>query len=484
MTCHTPVKGSSRAPLLFVPNSSTHDSSSPYLRDKLAAYYTLGCKLNFSETSTIAGDLEKYGVTRVEEGNPADICIINTCTVTSVADRKARTLIHRVVRENPGAAVVVTGCYAQLCGDQILSIPGVSMVVGAGRKSEIVAHLLAFFSPDKQILSEAPKPLYLAQREHMHIFEEGCSRDDRTRHFLKVQDGCNYACSYCTIPKARGKSRNGSIESLVKQAHRVAEDGGKEIVLTGVNIGDFGRTTKETLTNLVRALDKVEGIERYRISSLEPDLISDELIDVVAEAERFMPHWHIPLQSGNDQVLKLMRRQYRTPLFAERLERITKVMPEAFIGIDVIVGMRGETDELFEESRCFLTDMPFTRLHIFPYSERAETDALKIAPIISPAMKKIRAKTLLELSNKKIAAFFERFRGQERPVLWERSENNGHMCGFTDNYIRLVAPYNTTLAGIIAPAIVGIQETGEEYCSATPVIRELFLVQGHHDKQQ
>ncbi len=433
------------------------------LRGKRASYYTLGCKLNFSETSTLSGDLEQEGVFRAQENEIADICIINTCTVTSVADKKARSLIRKVVRENKGAAVVVTGCYAQLAGEQVLAIPGVSMVVGAGRKSEIVEHLKDFFSG--QMLVKSPKPVYLADRSHMHIFEDGCSLDDRTRHFLKVQDGCNYACSYCTIPKARGRSRNGSIESLVKKAHEVADNGGREIVLTGVNIGDFGKSTKESLIDLVIALDKVEGIDRYRISSLEPDLISDDLIHAVAESHRFMPHWHIPLQSGSDEILKLMRRQYRRSLFLDRVEKIKVLTPEAFIGVDVIVGMRGETDNLFEESERFIAETPFTRLHIFPYSEREGTDALGIRPIVSPAMKKIRSKRLQQISNKHLSAFYSQFIGQKLCVLWEKSDNNGFMCGFTENYIRVVAPYNETLAGNITTVIIGPQEPGTEHCT-------------------
>lgn len=433
---------------------------------KKAAYYTLGCKLNFSETSTLAGELEQLGVLHVAEGTEADICIINTCTVTSVADKKARTLIRQVVRNNPGAVVVVTGCYAQLAGAKLLQIPGVSMVVGAGRKSEIVTHILEYFNPlQNPSTTNTNKPLYLSDRQHMHIFEEGCSKDDRTRHFLKVQDGCNCACSYCTIPKARGRSRNGTIESMVRQAKRVASEGGKEIVLTGVNIGDFGRSTGEKFIDLVKALDKVPGIERYRISSLEPDLISDELIDTVAASEKFMPHWHIPLQSGSNEVLRLMRRRYQKELFADRLLRINQIMPDAFVGLDVIVGMRGETDDFFTDSFKFISDMPFTRLHIFPYSEREGTPALSIPHIVPPAKKRIRANMLKDISNRNIAQFFARFKGTQRPVLWERSNNGGYMGGFTDNYIRLIAPYNADIVEQIHPATIGLQQPGEEYCN-------------------
>lgn len=436
------------------------------LRGKKAAYFTLGCKLNFSETSTIASDLEVYGVSRCLNGKGADICIINTCTVTSVADKKARSLIHKVVKDNPGAAIVVTGCYAQLYGELILKIAGVSMVVGAGRKSEIVSHLCNYFLSDRDndpSTSEI-KNLFISDKKRMHIFEEGCSKDDRTRHFLKVQDGCNYTCSYCTIPKARGFSRNGSIKSLVEKAQKVAEEGGKEIVLTGVNIGDFGRTTKEKLSDLIKALDVVEGIERYRISSLEPDLISDELIEIIATSQKFMPHWHIPLQCGSDNVLKLMRRNYRTKLFAERLSYIKTLMPDSFIGLDIIVGMRGETESFFQESLTFLKQQPFTRLHVFPYSERSGTDALKITPIIPPATKKIRSKIMQDLSMEHLSHFFAQNRGQRRFVLWEKTEKKGHMSGYTDNYIKVIAPYDDMLAGNISEAIIERQVPGEEYC--------------------
>lgn len=442
------------------------------LKGKKAVYYTLGCKLNFSETSTLSGELEALGVTAPREGETADICIINTCTVTSVADKKARAMIRQMARQNPSATILVTGCYAQLAGEELMKIPEVSLVVGAGRKSEIVHHLIDFFDPNRENKEKESRPVFLSEREHMHIFEAGCSKDDRTRHFLKVQDGCNCACTFCTIPKARGKSRNGSIASLVEQAEKVVAEGGKEIVLTGVNIGDFGRTTKESLVDLVKALDRVAGIERYRISSLEPDLITDELIDVVASSEHFMPHWHIPLQSGSDEMLRLMRRQYRTKLFRERIERIMSVMPDSFIGLDLIVGMRGETDTLFEESYNFLKDMPFTRLHIFPYSEREGTDALKIPTIVSPAMKRIRAKKMKNLSDEHITSFMKRYQDTERFVLWERSENNGFMGGFTDNYIRVMAPYNELYTETILPATIGEIEQGEEYCYAKSILDE------------
>lgn len=432
------------------------------LKGKTALFFTLGCKLNFAETSTIAQELQSIGVEKAPDGDPADICIINTCSVTSVADRKGRTLIHRVIREHPNAVVVVVGCYAQLKGDEIVKIPGVDLVLGAGRKSEVVGKIAEYFAQEGDL---SRQHLFSATREHLHRFEEGCSSDDRTRHFLKVQDGCNYACSYCTIPKARGVSRNGSIASLVASAQRVAQEGGREIVLTGVNIGDFGRSTGERFIDLVKALDQVEGIERYRISSLEPDLLSDELIDFVASSRSFMPHWHLPLQSGSDTILRLMRRRYPTALFSNRLQRIKETMPDAFIGVDVIVGMRGETDALFQETFDFLSQQPFTQLHVFSYSERSGTDALKINHIVASQDKKIRNQRLQDLSQEHLSNFYKDFHGSVRPVLWERSEVDGMMLGFTDNYIRVAHPYQETLAGSITSTCIGVQENNDKgYC--------------------
>ena len=436
------------------------------LQGKTALFFTLGCKLNFAETSTIGRQLRELGVVLATEGTSADICIINTCSVTSAADRKDRTLIHRVVRENPHAAVVVMGCYAQLKGEEILNIPGVNIVVGAGRKSEVVEHLITFFSGEG--VTPTNKHHYAGERIHLHRFEEGCSSDDRTRHFLKVQDGCNYGCTYCTIPKARGVSRNGSIASLVAQAERVAQGGGKEIVLTGVNIGDFGRSTGERFVDLVRALDQVDGIERYRISSLEPDLLSDELLEVVAQSRSFMPHWHLPLQSGSDAVLALMKRRYRTRLFSDRLARIKEMMPAAFIGVDVIVGMRGETPEFFEESLAYLEGQPVTQLHVFSYSERSGTPALSIPLVVSPEEKKERSKALIDLSNRKLSSFYKEHEGEKRPVLWEHSCVDGKMYGFTDNYIRLEHEFcpDIALSGAITQATIGTEkEPGVALCT-------------------
>ena len=408
-------------------------------QDKTAVYYTLGCKLNFSETSTIGQMLRQAGVRTARKGEQADLCIINTCSVTEVADKKCRQAIHRLVKQHPGAFVVVTGCYAQLKPETVAAIPGVDVVLGAEQKGELLSYLgqlekrtqggEAFTSKLKDIRSFAPS----------------CSRGDRTRFFLKVQDGCDYYCSYCTIPLARGRSRNGSIASMVEQARQVAAQGGKEIVITGVNIGDFGKSTGETFLDLIRALDEVEGISRYRISSIEPNLLTDEIIAFVAQSKRFMPHFHIPLQSGSDAVLKLMRRRYDTALFAHRIAEIRRLMPQAFIGVDVIVGTRGETAIYFEESYRFLAQMEVTQLHVFSYSARPGTQALKIEHIVSPQEKHERSQRLLQLSEEKLQSFYQRHQGQELPVLLERSKPGAPMHGFTPNYIRVEVPRNEAL---------------------------------------
>lgn len=407
-------------------------------QDKKAVYYTLGCKLNFSETSTIGKLLTEAGVRTARKGEQADICVVNTCSVTEVADKKCRQAIHRLVKQHPGAFVVVTGCYAQLKPETVAAIDGVDVVLGAEQKGDLLNYLgnlqkheagQAFTSPLKEIRSFAPS----------------CSRGDRTRFFLKVQDGCDYFCSYCTIPFARGRSRNGSVASLVEQARQAAAEGGKEIVLTGVNIGDFGKTTGETFFDLVKALDEVEGIERYRISSIEPNLLTDEILEFVAQSKRFMPHFHIPLQSGCDEVLKLMRRRYDTALFASKVKRIKQLMPHAFIGVDVIVGTRGETPEYFEQARNFIQSLDVTQLHVFSYSERPGTQALKIDYVVSPDEKHRRSQQLLDISDEKTKAFYQRHIGQTMPVLLERSKPGTPMHGFTPNYIRVEVPHNNAL---------------------------------------
>ena len=402
---------------------------------KSAAYFTLGCKLNFSETSTFGKMLQELGVHTVQRGEQADICLINTCSVTEVADHKCRQAIHRMVRNHPNAFVVVTGCYAQLEAEEVSKIEGVDLVLGSDEKARLIQYLSEAWT------EKEPEQRFFRQKtKDIRSFAPSCSRGNRTRYFLKVQDGCDYFCTYCTIPYARGFSRNPTIESLVKHAEETALEGGKEIVLTGVNIGDFGKTTGEKFIDLVKALDQVEGIRRYRISSLEPDLLTDELIAYCAESRAFMPHFHIPLQSGSDTVLKLMHRHYDAQLFADKIHRIKELMPDAFIGVDVMVGCRGETPECFEETYRFLEDLDVTQLHVFPYSERPGTSALSIPYVVSGKDKKLRSKRLLELSDRKTEAFYRRYIGQEAEVLFEKAPRGRAMHGFTRNYIRVELP--------------------------------------------
>ena len=423
-------------PILYMIDTSA-------FQGKKAAYFTLGCKLNFSETSTFGKMLQDLGVTTAQKGEKADICLINTCSVTEVADKKCRQAIHRLVRENPGAFVVVTGCYAQLEADEVAQIEGVSLVLGSNEKANLVQFLsdawtgnpTPSLSPERG--GEYKARFYRQKTKDIKSFASSCSRGNRTRYFLKVQDGCDYFCTYCTIPYARGFSRNPTIASLVVQAEEAAREGGKEIVLTGVNIGDFGKTTGEKFIDLVKALDGVEAISRYRISSLEPDLATDELIEYCAKSRAFMPHFHIPLQSGSNTVLKLMHRHYDRELFADKIHKIKELMPDAFIGVDVMVGCRGETPECFEETYDFLDGLDVTQLHVFPYSERPGTSALSIPYVVSEKDKKLRVKRLLELSDKKTQAFYERHIGQEAEVLFEKATRGRAMHGFTKNYIRV-----------------------------------------------
>ena len=412
------------------------DSSA--FQGKKATYYTLGCKLNFSETSTFGKMLSDMGVVTAAKGEDADICLINTCSVTDVADHKCRQAIHRMVRENPGAFIIVTGCYAQLESERVSKIPGVDLVLGSNEKANLIQYLNDAFID--RTSGTAQHKYYSVRTKDIKTFQASCSRGNRTRYFLKVQDGCNYFCTYCTIPYARGFSRNPSIASLVAQAEEAAAEGGKEIVLTGVNIGHFGETTHEKFIDLVKALDKVEGIKRFRISSLEPDLIDDDLIAFCAESRAFMPHFHIPLQSGSDAVLKLMHRRYDTALFAHKIELIKKLMPDAFIGVDVMVGSRGEKPEYFEDCYQFLAHLPVTQLHVFPYSERPGTSALSIPYVVEEKDKKLRSKRLLALSDTKTQDFYQQFIGTEREVLFEKAPRGKAMHGFTDNYIRVELP--------------------------------------------
>lgn len=369
------------------------------------------------------------------DGEKADICLINTCSVTEVADRKCRQAIRRMIKKNPGAFTVVTGCYAQLSPERICDIEGVDLVLGSNEK----ANLIGFLS-EKWGSGNRESTYKVEKTRDIKSFAPSCSRGNRTRFWLKVQDGCNYYCTYCTIPFARGNSRNASIASLAEQAHQVVSEGGREIVLTGVNIGDFGRTTGESFLDLVRTLDSIEGIERYRISSLEPDLISEELIEFCAGSRAFMPHFHIPLQSGSDEVLRLMRRHYDTKLFAEKIYKIKELMPDAFIGVDVMVGCRGETPECFEETYRLLESLPVTQLHVFPYSERPGTAALKIPYVVSDQDKHLRSQRLIELSNRKTEEFYTLYINKEVDVLFEKASRGKAMHGFTPNYVRVELP--------------------------------------------
>lgn len=409
-----------------------------------ALFHTFGCKLNFAETSTIAKTLAAKGIRRVSTGETPDIIVVNTCSVTEVADKKCRQALHRFASKYPEAVIVVTGCYAQLKSQEIAEIPGVDIVVGTDQKLAVSEYIDRWYADRQKCLEVTPT-------KDIRAFHPSCSGEDRTRYFLKIQDGCDYWCSYCTIPMARGRSRSGSIDEIVEQARKVAEDGGREIVLTGVNIGDFGKGRDDTFFDLIKELDKVDGIERYRISSIEPNLLTDDIIDWVASSRRFMPHFHIPLQAGSDEILSLMRRHYDTALFRHRIERIREVMPDAFIGVDLIVGARGETEELFRKSYDFVDSIDISRLHVFPYSERPGTKALGIDGIVSQADKHKRTCQMLSLSESKLNAFMSRFIGTTRKVLPEEPKDGKPMFGFTDNYLRVQMSPDPSLYNTIVP---------------------------------
>ncbi len=410
-----------------------------------ALFHTFGCKLNFAETSTIANIFSDRGIMRVHAGETPDIVVINTCSVTEMADKKCRQAIHRFAKLYPKASIVVTGCYAQLKSREISSMPGVAIVAGTDRKMSLPDYIDGWLRD-----RDGAAVTHVTPYKEIVKFEPSCSRGDRTRYFLKVQDGCDYWCTYCTIPKARGRSRSGYIPDLVAQARKVAAEGGKEIVLTGVNIGDFGKGRDDTFFDLIKSLDEVDGIERYRISSIEPNLLTDEIIEWVASSRRFMPHFHIPLQAGSDEVLRLMHRRYDTSLFKRKIERIKEIMPHAFIGVDLIVGARGETADLFAKSRDFVESLDISRLHVFPYSERPDTKALDIDYVVSQEEKHRRANVMLRLSEAKLDKFARSFLGTIRRVLLEHprdlnglamdgdsEQQDGGMYGFTDNYLKV-----------------------------------------------
>lgn len=414
--------------------------------DKKVAFHTLGCKLNFAESSTIGKELLNNGFQTVKPGEKADLCIINTCSVTETADKKDRQAIKQMIGKHPDAYIVVIGCYAQLKPEEISKIEGVDLIIGTQNKFDL-PNLLE--NMEKKKASQ----IIHTPRKDIDRFFPSCTRGDRTRYWLKVQDGCDNFCSYCTVPIARGKSRNGSIQSTVEQATIAAREGAKEIVISGVNIGDFGKTTGENLLQLIQALDKVEGIERYRISSIEPDLLSEEIIRFTAQSGKFVPHFHIPLQSGCDKILALMKRHYDTQLFREKIELINQLIPDAFIGVDVIVGTNGETEIDFEETVEFIKSLNITQLHVFSYSERANTQALKINGKVSSKEKKRRSDILLHLSEEKRIKFYQSQIGKELSVLWEESKKGDTMHGFSDNYILVEVPNNHEMVNKITKVI-------------------------------
>ncbi|MEY4331101.1 MAG: hypothetical protein RL609_1849 [Bacteroidota bacterium] len=397
------------------------------------AFHTLGCKLNFSETSEIAKILATAGYAKVEMNEHPDVLVINTCSVTDQADQKCRNIVRRAVKLNPDVFVAVIGCYAQLKPEEILKIDGVNVVLGANEKFKILEHIQT---------KEKEKRAVVGHIKEVNEFVPSFSSGDRTRTFLKVQDGCNYFCAFCTIPLARGRSRSASIEETLIQAKKAIDTGAKEIVLTGVNIGDFGTANGETFFDLIKQLDELEGIERYRISSIEPNLLSEDIIDFVARSKKFMPHFHIPLQSGDDEILRAMRRRYRTDLYRNRIERIKQQIPHACIGVDVITGFPGETDALFLNTLNFLKDLPISYLHVFTYSERPNTTALRIDEVVPMGVRQERTNQLRMLSEKKRRAFYQLFAGESRKVLWEASETEGRMLGYSDNYVRVSKKWN------------------------------------------
>ncbi len=419
-----------------------------YAKKKSVAFHTLGCKLNFSETSSISRLLENEGYEKRDFTDEADVYVINTCSVTNNADKECRQLVRRINKKNPESIVVITGCYAQLKPKEIAEIPGVDLVLGAAEKFNLVEHLNNYTKTDSAKICSC-------DIGEVTGFNASYSLNDRTRTFLKVQDGCNYNCSFCTIPQARGKSRSDSIKNVVANAESLATNGVKEIVLTGVNLGDFGKgpngddNYKEDFYQLIQALDKVEGINRYRISSIEPNLLSNNIIEFVAKSKKFMPHFHIPLQSGSNKILGLMRRRYKRELYTQRVQLIKTFMPHACIGVDVIVGFPGETDELFKETFDFLHALDVSYLHVFTYSERDNTLAAEMKNIVPINTRNERNKQLRNLSYMKQQYFNQQFAGQTRKVLFEDSIKNGMMEGYTDNYIRIATPYNKQYANQI-----------------------------------
>lgn len=435
--------------------------NSAYLK---AAYFTLGCKLNFAETSTIGKMLSQRGISRAAKGETPDICVINTCSVTEMADKKGRRLIRSLASRYPGATIAVTGCYAQLKPEEVAALPGVDIVLGADEKLRMAEYIDSWLADRKKRVEVTP---FLDIRR----FQPSCERGDRTRYFLKVQDGCDYFCTYCTIPFARGRSRSGTIDDLTAMARAAAEEGGREIVITGVNIGEFGKDNKQSLFELLRRLDDIEGISRYRISSIEPNLLTEEIIRWTAsEARAFMPHFHIPLQSGSDKVLRLMNRRYDTSLFRSRIDMIRALIPDAFIGVDIIAGARGETQEEWEKSHAFAESLDVTRYHVFPYSERPGTKALQLGDAVTQEEKHRRVGELTRVSDRKTECFMRSSLGQTRPVLWEQPSGDDRMHGLTDNYLRVEAPLRQELINTITDVrLEGIHPSEPEIITASHI---------------
>jgi len=426
---------------------------------KRASFYTLGCKLNFAETSSIARCFEDRGFTRVEFTDQADVVVVNSCSVTAEGDKKTRNIIRQAVRKNPNAIVVVTGCYAQLQPEVIQAIEGVDLIVGSNEKLNIpdyLGDLVKKGTPELHV--QKPKEI----KKYFHAYSFG----DRTRSFLKVQDGCDYYCTYCTIPYARGRSRNDSIQNTVDEAHSIIDRGTLEIILTGVNIGDFGKSTGETFIDLLKALDQLENLHRIRISSVEPNLLTDEIIEFAAHSQRIMPHFHLPLQSGSNDVLALMKRKYQREVFAHRVEKIKQELPHAFIGVDVIAGTNGETEEFFNDSYRFLADLDVSQLHAFPYSERPGTKALEIKPVVPVSERKDRTQRLISLSERKLAHFYRQNLGEIREVLFEEPKDKRTISGFTDNYIRVETDYQENFENhIIAVKLEHVLPNGDVWGS-------------------
>ncbi len=423
-------------------------------KGKKAAFFTLGCKLNFSETSTIARHFEVMGFSRVDYNEQSDVYVVNSCSVTAESDKKSRNIIRQAIRRNPEAVVVVTGCYAQLQAEVIQKIDGVDYILGTNAKFRMTDFLGDLKKKEKTFV------LLQSQNKNKDYFH-AASWGDRTRSFLKVQDGCDYYCTYCTIPFARGRSRNDTISNTIVKAKETVQAGIKEVILTGVNIGDFGKSTNEKFIDLLHQLDEVEGLERIRISSVEPNLLTDEIIEFVAQAKRIAPHFHLPLQSGSNDVLELMKRKYKRELFAERVAKIKSVLPNAFIGVDIIAGTNGETADFFRESYEFVRDLDISQLHAFPYSERPGTKALDIKPIVEVGERKERTRRLIQLSEKKLRAFYEEAIGKSAKVLFENESRQERLSGFTENYIRVETDFKPELVNQVVPVkLSGINNSG------------------------